>query len=605
MRMPSKKYQSTIESNNAFMVKIEDLVKEIVIQNSIPYYRIESVMEHHLQAGADDIYLPVIRIITYFEDTVSQISELLQEEFDVAIEKLTDKKKNNLDSFSYKHIQYIVGLKDNRRELTEYRRSGDKKFEIQVCSMLQDAWSGIERELGYDGGAFPEEAKRDLYRVGALLEMADIEFLKIRKQLGLKQAEIQTAGNMPKAVVSQPEMPPAKHEIPSVHVLAPEESSAANTINTFEEHLSAVAKDLPVPIMELPTPEVIVAKQPEPVVVAAPQPEPVVAKLEPIVAAPAPTVQRAPVSLFAPQRVMPKAPAPVPTPAPAAAFGLAPKRVKAPESAIVLDSMDMNVNSLGSLAMNVNNIENKNGVTDEALAGLMNVTPAPEAVNEDNTKEQEPVTPAASNGGGSESVALNIDNVHNFNMNVNGMIERTTEIIREAEKAPEKVIPFYEEQPKAAKPTIVDENAPMTEASLRDYVANSKLLKEVDMKIAERAGAKINPEIDIEGDIDRLRFLKVFTLKQLHDRITDNKNDIVSFAEKWIGKDNGGSFDSGICLFYLEYLLVGKRNDPAFAIEYVVKFISDNDYSARYIIPTYNSIRNTEVSNFSHLTLKA
>jgi hypothetical protein len=79
----------------------------------------------------------------------------------------------------------------------------------------------------------------------------------------------------------------------------------------------------------------------------------------------------------------------------------------------------------------------------------------------------------------------------------------------------------------------------------------------------------------------------------------------VAFAEKWIGKDNGGSFDSGISLFYLEYLLVGKKNDPAFAVEYVVKFISDNDYSARYIIPTYNSIHNTEAPNFSHLTLKA
>ena len=136
---------------------------------------------------------------------------------------------------------------------------------------------------------------------------------------------------------------------------------------------------------------------------------------------------------------------------------------------------------------------------------------------------------------------------------------------------------------------------------------NSKLLKEIDMRMAERAGAKINSEIDIEGDVERLRFLKVFTLKQLHDRLSDNKNDIVAFAEKWIGKDNGGSFDSGISLFYLEYLLVGKKNDPAFAIEYVVKFISDNDYSARYIIPTYNSIRNSsDVSNnFSHLTLKA
>jgi hypothetical protein len=127
----------------------------------------------------------------------------------------------------------------------------------------------------------------------------------------------------------------------------------------------------------------------------------------------------------------------------------------------------------------------------------------------------------------------------------------------------------------------------------------------VDAQIAERAGAKINNDIDIEGDVERLRFLKVHTIKQLDEKITENKDEVVAFAEKWIGRDNGGSFDSGISLFYLEYLLVGKRNDPAFAVEYVVKFISDNDYSARYIIPTYNSIRNVESASYSHLTFKA
>jgi hypothetical protein len=114
----------------------------------------------------------------------------------------------------------------------------------------------------------------------------------------------------------------------------------------------------------------------------------------------------------------------------------------------------------------------------------------------------------------------------------------------------------------------------------------------------------LNNDVDVEGDVERLRFLKVYSLKQLHERITDNKNDIIAFAEKWIGKDNGGSFDSGICLFYLEYLLVGKRNDPAFAVEYVLKFISDNDYSARFIIPTYNAISKADQPIASHLTLR-
>jgi hypothetical protein len=215
-------------------------------------------------------------------------------------------------------------------------------------------------------------------------------------------------------------------------------------------------------------------------------------------------------------------------------------------------------------------------------------------------KEEEPAsTPksASVNGAASDAVALNIDNIETFNMNVSGMIERTTEIIREAgDKSSTQ---------NSAAAEVPDENTQMNEATLKEYVRTNKLVKEVDAMVAEKAGAKINDEIDIEGDVERLRFLKVNTLKQLHERISDNKEDIVAFAEKWIGKDNGGSFDSGICLFYLEYLLVGKKNDPAFAVEYVLKFISDNDYSARYIIPTYNSIRhNGEPASFAHLTLK-
>ena len=165
-------------------------------------------------------------------------------------------------------------------------------------------------------------------------------------------------------------------------------------------------------------------------------------------------------------------------------------------------------------------------------------------------------------------------------------------------------IPFYEREPKPVKTNVLDENAQMTDATLKQYVANSKLVKEVDSEVARRAGATLNNDVDIEGDVERLKYLKVYSLKQLHERIQDNKNDIIAFAEKWIGKDNGGSFDSGICLFYLEYLLVGKKNDPAFAVEYVLKFISDNDYSARFIIPTYNSISKSDQPIASHLTLK-
>ena len=360
--MPHRIHQS-IESDSSFIEKIEDVVRNIITHNDIPFYRIESGTNNKAYTGGSEVQLPVVRITAYFEKTLDKICGLLHAEFDMDIAPPGENGKSGSELLAYKKTSYTASLKANRRELAEYKKTGSKKFEIQVCSMLQDALTGMENALGYSASNFPAEAKKDLYRIGTLLEMADQEFLKLSNKLNKAET------------------------------------------NTGQEFTSASLKT---------------------------------------------------------------------------------------------DSM-----------------EQQNSTAD----------PKPE-------------------------------------------------------------------------------NIPMTEGSLKEYVITSALIKEVDLQIAERANAKINPEIDIDGDLDRLRFLKVHTLKQLNDKIFENKNDIIAFAEKWIGKDNGGSFDSGISLFYLEYLLVGQRNDPAFSVEYVVKFISDNEYSARYIIPTYNAVTNRETPDFSHLTLK-
>jgi len=704
--MQFKNHQSPIERINSFTIKVEDLIREIVIQNDIPYYRIESMVEHHTHAGAEETYVPVIRIITYFEDTVNKVSHVLHEEFDVDIEKSVNKKRLRIETFSYKHINYSAALKMNRRELTEYKRLGGKKFEIQISSMLQDAWSGIEKELGYDTGAIPDEAKRDFYRVGALLEMADIEFLKIRSEITKKypnlnqanirkheaareeepienladantfiehlQAVAQVAAPAPQPEVQEPVMqqpvyapqvssepepfveyvapvqqpvytPPVAPEPETIIYAAPQAQQPVYTppVTPEPETIIYAAPQAQQPVYTPP-----VAPQPEPIQVVpqihqpvfsqpiAPQPEPIQAAPQvveqPVYAAPVtpPPVMQQPVAAMqplqnalnniaannpiAPQRAMP-ATGPV---------GIAPKPIAVPH---IVGTADMSLDSLKALAESINHIEPKIEVAPQAPAPIPQPQPQPQPVAQQQPQPQpvayvpplvtelpktvpvQEVAPfiekIAATPPPIQQPSMADNRVNNAGSNGNGIEAKANEIIRE--NGTEKTVPFYEELPKAAKAMQLDENAQMTDITLREYVKNSKLLKEVDQMIAERAGAKINADIDIEGDVERLRFLKVYTLKQLHDRISDNKNDIVAFAEKWIGKDNGGSFDSGICLFYLEYLLVGKRNDPAFAVEYVVKFISDNDYSARYIIPTYNSIHNVEAPNFSHLTLKA
>jgi len=377
--METNNHQSTFENISFFARRLEDLIREIIVQNDIPYYRVEASVKHH-PAGNGDGYYPLIRIITYFEDTVNKISHILHDEFDVDVERLVDKKKIRVETFAYKNINCRASLKPDRQKQTEYRRCGSRKFEIHICSMLQDAWSGIEQELGFDSAGIPDEDKRDLYRVGALLEMADIEFMKIRAELSRKLLD----------------------SIP-----APAEPAH--------------------PVQTVPT-----------------------------------------------ERIVPKA----------------------------------------------------------------------ATVHEPNVVPELPV-----------------------------MQEPAPAVQKSAAIAP-------------------DDNTPLTDETLRNYVKSSSVIKETDASIGEHSGAKINTDIDIEGDTERLGFLNIRTIGQLDDALRQNQHDVISFADKWIGKNNGGQFDAGICLFYLEYLLVAKNNDASFAVEYVTRFISDNDYSARYIIPTYQAVKN-------------
>lgn len=662
--MPSKKYQTAIESINAFMVKMEDLVKEIIVQNNIPYYRIESRMDSQVDKSGDTTYVPVVRVVTYFEDAVSRISEILCNEFEVVNERSLDKKKAKADNFSYKHVQFQAALKTARQDLIEYRRTADKKFEIQVCSMLQDAWTGIEKELGYENATFPEEMKRDFYRLGALLEMADLEFLKIRSMLSSKYGLL-TDGSEEKTEEKRIAEPKAE-EKPEAKPIPKVQPAAATPVAAIPAPEAAkpqpadtgkVAKPAPVQQQQQPQqpgfgnqqyPNAPYPNMPQQGNQQYYQPVPGMPYMpgmpyngqmmpngymppfnEGVNGMPMPFnympvqgdpnagyvqqqqqmyqqfLQQQHAQMYPPAAPQTNAPTPAaPQEQPATQHPITEEIIS--QSAATpthMDVLDMNVNHPSKLDLNINNIEEKNvpdfnKAVNDALPDFLPQAPLP------STDVQPLTTPAT----GNDAVALNIDKVDTFNMNVNGMIERHTETVidrTKADEAAEDDIPFWERKEKPVKVNLLDENLPMNDAMLREYVLQSKLVKEVDSEVARRSGATLNAEIDVEGDVERLKFLKVFTLKQLHERITDNKNDIVAFAEKWIGSDNGGSFDSGICLFYLEYLLVGKKNDPAFAVEYVLKFISDNDYSARFIIPTYNSISKANQTPIgAHLTLK-
>lgn len=132
-----------------------------------------------------------IRIITHLESEVDIVEKLIREEFKIDEENSIDKRELNYDQFGYRSLHLVISLSDERACLTEYAAYKNLKCEIQIRSILQHAWAEIEHDLGYKGKTqIPNQYKRNFNRLSALLEIADKEFDRLKKELSAYENEV-------------------------------------------------------------------------------------------------------------------------------------------------------------------------------------------------------------------------------------------------------------------------------------------------------------------------------------------------------------------------------------------------------------------------------
>ena len=124
-----------------------------------------------------------IRIIAYYKEDVDRIGEIIIREFDVDWENSIDKAQTlEPDRFGYLSVHYVVSLSSPRKELTEWEAFANIKAEIQVRTILQHAWAAIDHKLTYKAvEEAPKKLRRRLFRLSALLELADDEFSNLSK----------------------------------------------------------------------------------------------------------------------------------------------------------------------------------------------------------------------------------------------------------------------------------------------------------------------------------------------------------------------------------------------------------------------------------------
>ncbi len=115
-----------------------------------------------------------LRVITFYFDDVDIVASAVERIFEVDWENSVDKRRlHEVDSFGYQSLHYVCRVPD-----MPYR------FEIQMRTLLQHAWSNMNHDTGYKSGVeIPREYIRNLNRLAGMLELVDEQFSRIRSEL--------------------------------------------------------------------------------------------------------------------------------------------------------------------------------------------------------------------------------------------------------------------------------------------------------------------------------------------------------------------------------------------------------------------------------------
>lgn len=133
-----------------------------------------------------------IRIVCLYEDRIALVAEVLRRNFKII--EVTDKitaVESTEDSFGYKGLHMDLALSDELVVLPKYQPFAGLPFEVQIRSLIQDAWSVLDHKIKYKK-SIPNELRRRINVLSALFELADREFKEIRNATAelLQQATV-------------------------------------------------------------------------------------------------------------------------------------------------------------------------------------------------------------------------------------------------------------------------------------------------------------------------------------------------------------------------------------------------------------------------------
>lgn len=134
------------------------------------------------------------RIITFYNDELDTVAAMIEKQFNIDWDNSIDKRKVlESDRFGYLSIHYICSIPKELYYDEDHPEFNDLKFEIQIKTYLQHTWAMINHDMGYKTDVeIPIEYKRRISRLAGLLELADDEFARFRKDIAEYRGKVRS-----------------------------------------------------------------------------------------------------------------------------------------------------------------------------------------------------------------------------------------------------------------------------------------------------------------------------------------------------------------------------------------------------------------------------
>lgn len=197
-------YERARPDHLRFTSKIEHLFTELLQFQNISFHLIESrtkevssfrdkvtrASKAYSNPMSEITDLSGLRIITYYQSDAVLIRDLIEAEFEVDSANTVEHSPSGSE-FGYRSAHYVVRISSKRSALMEWAGLSDFRLEIQVRTVLQHAWAAISHKLQYKReNDVPEQLRRKLFRLSALFELADDEFISLRDASDKLSSEI-------------------------------------------------------------------------------------------------------------------------------------------------------------------------------------------------------------------------------------------------------------------------------------------------------------------------------------------------------------------------------------------------------------------------------